>query len=81
MPAGTTTFSYVDVFTNSAFGSVSVTDANALRPNGASWTVPGTVTANAAPATGRVLLGGVQVRTDSNVLVGSADVIVQAVTP
>ena len=80
VPAGTTTFSYVDVFTNSAFGSVSVTDANALRPNGASWTVPGTVTANAAPTTGRVLLGGVQVRTDS-ILVGAADVIVEAVTP
>jgi hypothetical protein len=81
VPAGTTTYNYVDVFTNPAFGSVSVTDANALRPNGASWTVPGSVTANAAPATGRVLLGGVQVRTDSNVLVGAADVIVEAVTP
>ena len=31
---------------------------------------PGTVTANAAPAAGRVLLGNVQVRTDANVLVG-----------
>ena len=81
VPAGSTTYKYVDVFTNSAFGSVSVTDANALRPNGASWTVPGTVTANAAPAADRVLLGGVQVRTDGNVLVGSADVIVEAVTP
>ena len=41
VPAGTTSYSYVDVFANSAFGSVSVTDANALRPSGASWTVPG----------------------------------------
>ena len=32
---------------------------------------PGTVTANAAPASGRVLLGNVQVRTDTNVLVGT----------
>ena len=69
------------MFTNAAFGSVSVTDANALRPAGASWTVPGSVTANAAPAAGRVLLGAVQVRTDTNVLVGIGDVIVQAVTP
>ena len=61
--------------------SVAVTDANALRPAGASWTVPGSVTANAAPAAGRVLLGNVQVRTDTNVLVGSGDVIVQSVTP
>ena len=34
------------------------------------------MTANAAPAAGRVLLGNVQVRTDTNVLVGSGDVIV-----
>ena len=81
VPAGTTTYNYVDVFVNPAFGSVSVTDANALRPAGASWTVPGSVVANAAPATGRVLLGTVQVRTDTNVLVGSGDVIVQSVTP
>ena len=47
VPAGTTTYNYVDVFVNPAFGSVAVTDANALRPAGASWTVPGSVTANA----------------------------------
>ena len=81
VPAGTTTYNYVDVFVNTAFGSVSVTDANALRPAGSSWTVPGSVTANAAPATGRVLLGNVQVRTDANVLVGQGDVVVQSVTP
>ena len=39
------------------------------------------MTANAAPASGRVLLGNVQVRTDTNVLVGSGDVIVSSVTP
>ncbi|MFL5801476.1 MAG: S8 family serine peptidase [Roseiflexaceae bacterium] len=81
VPAGTTTYNYIDVFTNVAFGSVSVTDANALRPFGASWTVPGSVTANAAPASGRVLLGNVQVRTSTNVLVGSGDVVIQNVTP
>ena len=82
VPAGTTTYNYVDVFTNAAFGSVSVTDANALRPAGASWTVPGSVTAKAAPAASRVLLGNVQVRTDANVLVGQGDVVVEnVVTP
>ena len=81
VPAGTTQYDYIDVFTNAAFGSVSVTDANALRPSGASWTVPGSVTANAAPASGRVLYGNVQVRTDTNVLVGQGDVIVESVTP
>jgi hypothetical protein len=80
VPSGSTAYDYLDVFVNPAFGSVSVTDANALRPAGASWTVPGAVTANAAPATGRVLLGNVQVRTDTNVLVGSGDVVVNQVT-
>lgn len=80
VPAGTTTFKYVDVFGNPAFGDVTVTDANALRPSGGSWTVPGVVRANAAPAAGRVLLGSVEVRTDTNVLVGTGDVIVQAVS-
>ena len=81
VPAGSTTYKYIDVFANPAFGSVSITDANAARPSGASWNVSGTVTANAAPAAGRVLLGNVQVLTDTNVLVGSGDVIVQSVTP
>lgn len=45
VPAGSTTFNYVDVFTNPAFGSVAVTDATAPRPSGMSWEVPGSVTA------------------------------------
>jgi hypothetical protein len=81
VPSGSTTYNYVDVFANPAFGSVSVTDANALRPAGSSWTVPGSVTANAAPSAGRVLLGNVQVLTDTNILIGIGDVIVQNVTP
>jgi hypothetical protein len=81
VPAGTTTYNYVDVFVNAAFGSISVTDANALRPAGAVWVAPATVTANAVPAAGRVLLGTVQVRTDTNILIGSGDVVVQSVTP
>ncbi|HYU58683.1 MAG TPA: pre-peptidase C-terminal domain-containing protein, partial [Actinomycetota bacterium] len=80
VPAGTTQYDYVDVFVNPAFGSISVTDANALRPSGSSWTVPASVTANSAPAAGRVLLGNVQVRTDVNVLVGQGDVVVENVT-
>src|SRR5262249_37170413 len=81
VPSGTTTYNYVDVFSNTAFGSVGVTDSNALRPAGTSWVVPGSVTAGAAPASGRVLLGNVQVRTNTNVLIGSGDVVVQSVTP
>jgi hypothetical protein len=81
VPAGNTAYDYIDVFSTPAFGSVSVTDANALRPAGSSWTVPGSVVANQAPAAGRVLFGNVQVRTDTNILVGSGDVIVNSVTP
>ena len=81
VPAGTATYNYVDVFAHASFGLVSVTDADALRPAGAFWTVPGSVTANAAPAAGRVLLGNVQVRTPEGVVVGSNNVIVQSVTP
>ena len=81
VPSGSTAYDYLDVFVNPAFGEVSVTDANALRPVGSSWTVPGSVTASAAPAAGRVLLGSVQVRTDTNVLVGSGVVRVDSVTP
>ena len=81
VPAGTTTYNYVDVFANPAFGGIAIADANALRSAGSSWPVTGTVTANAVPAAGRVLLGNVQVRTDSNVLVGSGDVIVESVSP
>lgn len=80
VPNGTTTYEYVDVFANPAFGTVAVTDADALRSAGATWTVPGTVTAQAAPAAGRVLYGNVEVRTDANVLVGRGDVIVESVT-
>ena len=81
VPAGTTTYNYVDVFVNPGFGAIAVTDADAVRPAGSAWTVPATVTASSAPATGRVLYGNVQVRTSANVLVGSGDVVIQAVTP
>ena len=43
--------------------------------------MPGSVTAAEAPAAGRVLLGNVEVRTDTNILVGSGDVIVRSVSP
>jgi subtilisin family serine protease len=80
VPSGSTSYNYVDVFTSAAFGSVAVTDAFATRAPGAVWTVPATVTVKAAPGPGRVLLGGVEVRTDSNTLVGSGQVVVEGVS-
>ena len=82
IPAGSTAYDYIDVFLKTpSFGAISIADANAVRPAGSSWTVTGTVTANEAPAAGRVLFGNVEVRTDGNVLVGSGDVVIQNVTP
>ncbi|MFE9652917.1 S8 family serine peptidase [Micromonospora sp. NPDC006431] len=80
VPAGSTSYDYVDVFTNPTFGTVAVSDTNAPRPSGTSWIVPGSVTVKAAPATGRVLYGTVQVRTDTNILIGSGDVVVRNVS-
>lgn len=79
VPAGSTTYDYVDVFVNPGFGSVATQDADAPRPNGESWTVPGSVTANQAPASGRALLGEVQVRTTEGVRVGGGEVVVRSV--
>jgi hypothetical protein len=39
------------------------------------------VTALAAPAAGRMLFGNVRVATDTNLVVGSGDVIVESVNP
>ena len=79
VPSGSTTYRYLDVFSHPGFGTVSVTDANALRPAGASWTVPAAVTATMAPAAGRVLLGNVLVLTDTNITVGSGEVVIETV--
>jgi subtilisin family serine protease len=81
VPAGTTTYNYVDVFQNPALGSVSITDADAVRPGGSSWTVNGSVTAGAVPEATRVLLGTVNVVTVGGVTVGRGDVIINTVTP
>jgi hypothetical protein len=83
VPAGTTEYDYIDVFVNPALGTISVTDTDAVRAAGASWTVAGTVTAASTPAVGRVLYGNVLVRTaaPANILVGRGDVIVQSVSP
>ncbi len=79
VPAGSTTYDYVDVFANTAFGTVSTGDTDQPRAAGSTWTVPADVTVGEAPEAGRVLLGSVQVRTDANVLVGSGDVVVRRV--
>ena len=61
VPAGSTTYDELDVVSNPALGSVSVTDPAAVHANGSTWSAPASVTANAAPAAGRFLQGFVQV--------------------
>ncbi len=80
VPAGSTEYDYLDLIAAPGLGSIVVTDANALRPTGASWTVPAIVTATAAPAAGRHLRGQVLVQAQpGSVTVGSALVIVNSV--
>ena len=81
VPAGTTTYNYVDVFQNPALGTVSITDSDAPHPGGTSWTVNGAVTAGQVPEAGRVLLGNVNVVSAAGFSLGRGDVIVQSVTP
>jgi Subtilase family/Bacterial pre-peptidase C-terminal domain len=73
VPAGSTTYDELDVVSNPAFGSVSVTDPPAAHANGSTWSAPASVTAASAPAAGRFLQGFVQVKSGSTVL-GSAEV-------
>jgi hypothetical protein len=81
VPSGSTQYDYLDVVANPAFGSVSVTDATATRPNGSSWTADASVTPLAAPAAGRFLQGFVQVRSTAGSVLGSAEVDLLNVTP
>lgn len=80
VPTGSTTYDYVDVFVSPGFGTVSAQDADAPRPSGETWTVPGSVTANQGPAAGRTLLGELQVRTTDGVRVGGGEVVVRSVS-
>ena len=80
VPAGTTAYDYLDIFANTKFGSVAVEDPAANHPTGSTWTAAGVVTAKAAPAAGRILLGTVRV-TSGGITIGSGEVHVQNVTP
>ena len=80
VPSGSTAYDYLDLVANPAFGAVSISDPAAVHGNGTTWSAPASVTANAAPATGRFLQGFVQVRSGSSVL-GSAEVDLKNVAP
>ncbi|QFZ23089.1 S8 family serine peptidase [Saccharothrix syringae] len=79
VPAGTTEYDYLDVFTAPGLGTVQVTDTAADRAAGATWTVPGVVTAQGQPGAGRVLRGELTVQTSEGAVVGRGAVVVQSV--
>jgi hypothetical protein len=80
VPTGSTQYDYIDVFTSAGLGTLAVTDTNADRAAGASWTVPGVITPLSAPAAGRVLRGELEVRTADENVVGRGAVIIQTVS-
>jgi subtilisin family serine protease len=80
VPSTTTAYDYIDVVTAPSYGEVALTDTDAVRATGSTWTVPGTVTARAVPGSGRVLYGQVLVRTTDGITVGTGDVVIQEVT-
>ncbi|MEU5696412.1 S8 family serine peptidase [Actinosynnema sp. NPDC020468] len=75
----TTEYDYIDVFAVPGLGSVDVTDANADHAAGATWTVPGTVTATGQAGAGRVLRGELTVQTSEGAVVGRSAVVVNNV--
>jgi subtilisin family serine protease len=74
VPAVTTQYDYRDVYYSSDLGSVSVPQTVVALANGATTTITGTVTANAAPAAGRQLFGDMSVVTDKGAVIGRGNV-------
>ena len=72
VPAGTTTFSYIDQIANPAFGSVTATIAATPRASGATWTVAASGSAGATAGAGRVLRSSVAALLSGGQVIGSA---------
>nr|WP_308258228.1 S8 family serine peptidase [Saccharothrix obliqua] len=79
VPSGSTEYDYIDVFAAPGLGTVAVTDTDAEHTAGATWTVPGVVTATGQAGAGRVLRGELTVQTSTGAVVGRSAVIVQNV--
>jgi pre-peptidase len=80
VPAGTTSYDYLDVFFAGALGTITVDEAPFSLANGGSHTVTGTVTANQGVAEGRSLFGAMNVVNESGAVLGTGDVVVKRVT-
>ena len=80
VPAGSTEYSYLDVFFSSALGSLTVPATAVDLAPGASTPFSGEITANAAPAAGRQLFGEMRVLSSENAVLGTGSVVVGSVT-
>ncbi|WP_111767434.1 S8 family serine peptidase [Nakamurella deserti] len=80
VPAGTTEFDYTDVFYSPTLGAVSAPATAIPLAYGATATIEGSVTANAAPEEGRQLFGELLVVTDEGAVVGRGQVRIGSVT-
>ncbi|MGL5928049.1 MAG: S8 family serine peptidase, partial [Dermatophilaceae bacterium] len=74
VPAGTTAFDYLDVFTASSLGSVDVANSALSIASGATATVSGTVTPRGSAASGRSLVGTVRLVASTGAVLGTATV-------
>jgi subtilisin family serine protease len=79
IPSGTTDYDYTDMFTAPSLGAIQVTDSDTVRPTGATWTAPATVTASAVPPGGRKLSGEINVRVSDGSIVGAGVVQIDSV--
>jgi len=80
VPAGTTSYDYLDVFYAGALGTITVDETPFSLANGQSHIVTGTVTANQPVADGRSLFGAMNVVNDTQAVLGTGAVTVAGVT-
>jgi hypothetical protein len=76
VPAGTTAYDYLDVFTAPALGTLTTDGRQVELASGESAEFTGTLIAAAAPAEGRVLSGEARFVADSGALLGAGRVVV-----
>lgn len=76
VPAGSTQFDYLDMFTSPTLGAVSVEPTRLSLAHGATGTVSGAVTVKSAAAAGRSLVGDMRVVSEKGAVLGRGRVVV-----
>ena len=79
IPAGSTEYDYRDIFSSPSLGSVSVPDAPVTLAHGATAAINGSVTAQAAPPSGRQLLRELTFVTEEGAVLGRSAVSIGSV--